>query len=1020
MKKAVLLLFVIGLVSLFALPYQSPSKYDVDNRFNHDPFPHVFNKHFLQSSSAKNSVIFAEDFSGLTFPPTNWSRTVTNAGTTGVYPCFWDLFDTLDYFYSAPAAAGLWWSYAHQDEWLITPEITLTGSSTNRYYLKYWYYGHHGPNDSAHYYTKISTDNGSTWTDLFDLTNQMIVGWNRYVEPLELDLSAYANQTVKIAWHATDGSADAGIPFAWMIDDIEVSFPFDNDMGVALLNAIQTVPVVVNDPDTFFLTVRNYGTSPQTNVPVVMTVDDIVIDQVNISVDTLGAVDTFLVWTPSIAGDYTMKFFTQLATDQDLTNDTLFKEITVCPEFHTIPYVKDFNEDWGTFGDNPPFCGWSIIDLGSENPKEWNQNDWFHAHAGTPSRSVAAVKYNPAEHQNEWLISPRLDCSNDTQYTLSYWNHYEGYRNALPDYGYVLVSNDDGLTWHEVIRYVGGVSEIISLGYQNHDISALVRTKDSVRVAFRYQAFNAGKWMIDDFTVMYRPNIDAAPVYMTNMNLNIADTISFDVQVRIQNTGSTPLSPNWFVYFEIHGRLDSLAVPALLSPGDTMSVVFNTYVTAPDTYTLRAWTAYPGDEYLLNNEISKKIRISGWKRLADMPSLKLRKGVKDGGSLVVYGDLFYAFRGNNSREFYAYDPVTDIWDTTLMQIPWLKKDTIKFIKKNVKTGGDLTVYGDKIYAFKGGNTKEFWAYIPASDTWVQMSDIPFRLPEIKKKVKGGGSLVTCGDKIYAFKGGKTAEFWMYDPVTDSWAEQCSLRSIDNRVIKAGAALEEMDGLIYAFIGGNTSFFYAYTPSLNTWDSLAHVSFDDPNKPRKKRIKDGADLVAMDGKLYAFKGGNTFLFGYYIPAEDTWYYADPIPGPKKVKAGGSLIAYDGMIYALKGNNTKELWSYQLLDGLEPDRVVARSTLIPVQTERVINNNFVIDVTPNPVNKLATIRYSIPTSGNVSLKLYNASGRLVENLRQGYQETGIYHQMLSTAKLAQGIYFLRCEYHQNKSEIKIIKM
>ncbi|MBS4015271.1 MAG: choice-of-anchor J domain-containing protein [Candidatus Latescibacteria bacterium] len=1017
MKRAVLVLLVIGLASVFAMPYQSPSKYDADNRFNHDPFPHAFSKHLPRTSSAKNSVIFAESFDGATFPPINWSRTQTNTGMNGVYPCYWDLFDTLDYFYSAPGAAGLWWSYAHQDEWLISPEITLTGSSTNRYYLKYWYYGHHGPNDSAHYYTKISTDGGTTWTNIYDLTNQLIVAWNRYVEPLELNLSAYANQTIKIAWHATDGPADAGIPFAWMIDDIEVGFPYDNDMGVATLNAIQTVPVVVNDPDTFFLTVRNYGTSPQTNVPVLMTVDDVIIDQVNISVDTLGSVDTFLVWTPSIAGDYTIKFFTQLATDQDMTNDTLFKEITVCPEFHSVPYVKDFNEDWGPFGDNPPFCGWSIVDNGSENPKEWNHNDWFHAHTGAPSRSVAAVKYNPVEHQNEWLISPRLDCSVDTQYTLSYWNHYEAYLNALPDFGYVLVSNDDGLTWHEVARYVGGVSEIISLGYQNHDISALVRTRDSVRVAFRYQAFNAGKWMIDDFTVMYRPGIDVAPVFITNMNLDIADTIRFDVKVQVQNTGLTPLSPNWFVYFEIRDRLDSLAITSTLNPSDTMSVIFHTYVTAPDTYTVCAWTAYPGDEYLLNNKISKKIRISGWKQLANMPSLKQRKFVKDGGSLVVYGDLFYAFRGNNSCEFYVYDPPTDVWDT-LEPIPWLKKDSVKYLKKNVKNGGDLTVYGDKIYAFKGGNTKEFWANIPANDTWIQMSDIPFRSPEMKKKVKGGGSLVTCGDKIYAFKGGKTTEFWMYDPATDSWAERCSLKSVDNRMVKPGAALEEMNGLIYAFIGGNTSFFYAYSPTLNAWNNLAHASFDNPNQPRKKRIKDGADLVAMNGKLYAFKGGNTHLFGYYVPEEDTWYHADPIPGPKKVKTGGSLIAYDGKIYALKGNNTGELWSYQSLAGLEPYRVVAQSTITPVQTEKIVNNSFAIEVAPNPLNKLATIRYTILTSGKVSIKLYNASGRLVETLLDNTMTAGTYSMNLNANKLAKGVYFLKYEVNNSKSELKLI--
>ncbi len=1023
MNKLLIGLLVVGLCLSFGLQYQPLSKNESPNaRYEQQPNITYTAKNNPAPASNRDNIIFSESFTETTFPPTDWSVVQNNTGTQGGYNCYWSRFTEPGYLvHSNPAAAGLWWSYGHQDEWLITSEINLTGSLTNNYYLRYWTYGFFGSNDSDHYYTKISTDGGVTWTTLFDLSEQP-VGWNRYEEPVVIDLSAYADSSVKIAWQMQDGPAGRGASYVWFVDDVAVSYPYATDMGVANLLDRKPIPMVVGETDTFFVRVCNFGTDAQNDVSVKMAANDVLVNSTTVSITGLEFTDISFTWTPAVSGDYTVKFFTELTDDEDMTNDTLVKSITICPEFHPIPYSKDFNEDWGPFGNNPPFCGWRIIDNGDEAVKKWNRNDWFKGYMTNPSREVAVVRYAPREHQDEWLISPRLNCSIDTQYTLSFWHQYEGYKNADPDTGYVLVSTDGGNIWTEITKYAGGVNGLVSYGYQMHNITSLVAGEADVRIAYRYFAYNAGRWQIDDFNMMYTPTIDAMPIAI-DVPTSIILNQPFNVSVKIKNSGMTTLSPSWYVYLQMRDEKDSALVTTALDPESTLTFTFTDTIADLDTYLLTAWTAYPGDEYPTNDILTRMLRATGWVQIADVPiQAPLNKGIKDGGALTVYGDTIFAFRGGNTREFYAYDPVVNTWFVR-DSIAYVIKLNGKVIPKRVKAGGSLVTFGDKIYAFKGGGVNEFWAYLPGQDTWIRKTDMPmfYYDPTKKTKVKTGAALVAYDTVIYAFKGGNTKEFWMYIPFSDTWARCCSLSTPDGKKIKAGGALVALDDMIYAFVGGNTVHFYAYSPMTNTWTQKYDAAFDpNPAKLRKIKVKDGGSLTALDGKIYGFKGGNKPNFGYYNPTEDTWYTLEGISGLKKVKHGGALVAYDGKIYAFKGGNTREFWSYT------PQ---AETAIIPLKHSLLTDNSIMsegkltvsdinINITPNPFNKLTTISYSVPISGMVTIKLYNAMGNLIQTLRHEYLNTGTYRMNLSTKGIANGVYFLRYEDATNQTEIKLI--
>ena len=149
-----------------------------------------------------------------------------------------------------------------------------------------------------------------------------------------------------------------------------------------------------------------------------------------------------------------------------------------------------------------------------------------------------------------------------------------------------------------------------------------------------------------------------------------------------------------------------------------------------------------------------------WEPLASPPRAK---GFKDGSCLVAYNNQIYLL-GNTYNNFYRYSPDANSWDS-LKPMPLYHPQLNR--KKKVKEGAAMTVLDNKIYAFKGGNTGEFWMYDPERDSWYGRDTIP-RGSE-GKRVKGGASLVTFGSDIWALKGNNTTSIWKYTEAVDLFA-----------------------------------------------------------------------------------------------------------------------------------------------------------------------------------------------------------------------------------------------------------
>lgn len=71
-------------------------------------------------------------------------------------------------------------------------------------------------------------------------------------------------------------------------------------------------------------------------------------------------------------------------------------------------------------------------------------------------------------------------------------------------------------------------------------------------------------------------------------------------------------------------------------------------------------------------------------------------------------------------------------------------------------------------------------------------------------------------------------------------------------------------------------------------------------------------------------------------------------------------------------------------------------------------------PNPFIGETTIRYQLPEESHVALKIYNASGQLVNTIVDEIQKPGYYSVEWNSKddsgrKLASGVYFYRIEVH-----------
>jgi len=259
------------------------------------------------------------------------------------------------------------------------------------------------------------------------------------------------------------------------------------------------------------------------------------------------------------------------------------------------------------------------------------------------------------------------------------------------------------------------------------------------------------------------------------------------------------------------------------------------------------------------------------------------------------------------------------------------------------------------------------------------------------KLDGGylyvaGSFITIGGKSMSY----LARIDTNDAAVDtSWNphpdwDTYSLAVTDSNVYVGG---------IFSQVGGQNIYYLA---KLGKANALADTNWNpDPDnlvtviKPDGNDIWVGGHFTAIAGvhrgymaKLDAFNGSAATDF-----APEFDYYVEDIE-----KASANKIYVAGTFSNLNSLPQPSLVSLEInLTAAEQEKSFA-----PLRYE--LSQNY-----PNPFNPTTTIQYTLEKSGFVTLEIYDALGRKVKTLVNGWKKKGVYREDFNAVNLASGIYF-----------------
>jgi N-acetylneuraminic acid mutarotase len=531
-------------------------------------------------------------------------------------------------------------------------------------------------------------------------------------------------------------------------------------------------------------------------------------------------------------------------------------------------------------------------------------------------------------------------------------------------------------------------------------------------------------------------NVDTVDVGVTAIVVPFGDydtVAAIAPSAHVKNFGSFPISFQAFFAFNSTPAYSESVSITNLSVGTESLVTFPTWAKphASGYYATLCSVYVAGDGNHSNDVRTGSFFVNaGWARpwnmVADLPPGGRHKNVKGGGALacapspLTYGYV-YALKGNNTCEFYRYTVSTN---------SWVSRDSIPAIgrsgrTKGVKKGSSLTFAGDgKLYATKGNHTCEFWRYDPSDGGWTEMgNEVPPGGGTCKEGTSMASATFAGTNYVYLLKGSGTFEFYRYNADAGTWETMANAPTgLSHRPFKTGSSMTYDGGDTIYCLKGSYNEFFAYSISNDKWVTLETLPRKTPIGTRKTKVKDGSGIAFMDRTVYALKGANTSEFWTYPCDSHRWYYWGEMP--TKVNSGGALVAapdHDG-VFAFRGNNTLEFWECFVYEanGL---RLSAGGQSKDVQGQSTVRSpQLALSIAPNPFTTATAISYCLPRAGNIRLRLYDVTGKLVSTLASGYHPAGSYSSRLtansSLQKLAAGIYILRLDSEGNTTTQKVI--
>ncbi len=310
-------------------------------------------------------------------------------------------------------------------------------SSTSYPIIKFWHIAKtEGNYDKC--YIEISTDGGQNYTALDDSlyegasSNYATKGYfhedsytewgtgnetpdNTWWKEETFDLTPFKTTDVRFRfkYHTDSGTERAG----WYIDDVIIKEKPTNEIAVTQI--LGNYGAIGADDYTVKVEVKNNGSAAQTSIPIKYSLDGAAAIVESMSSLAAFTTDTFTFATQvnsGAAGDHILAVYSELATEEDNTNDTAYTTVVNI----TLPYTE--NLDSYTAGSMPNY--WQTVNAtGNSSAVVEVQNSSIYAHSGTMSLKM----YNSGAITKQLLaIMPELITESVSNLQIRLWARSSG------------------------------------------------------------------------------------------------------------------------------------------------------------------------------------------------------------------------------------------------------------------------------------------------------------------------------------------------------------------------------------------------------------------------------------------------------------------------------------------------------------------------------------------------------------------------------------------------------------------
>jgi uncharacterized delta-60 repeat protein len=237
----------------------------------------------------------------------------------------------------------------------------------------------------------------------------------------------------------------------------------------------------------------------------------------------------------------------------------------------------------------------------------------------------------------------------------------------------------------------------------------------------------------------------------------------------------------------------------------------------------------------------------------------------------------------------------------------------------------------------------------------------------------------------------------YSPTgTILWADTIDNGDIDEAW---GIAVDNSNNIIVtgiSFIGDDWDYFTVKYDSAGTilWTDIIDNGGDDA---AQGVAVDDSNNIIVTGESFIGDDGDYFTVRY--DPDGTIQWADTIDN------GDNDIAH---AVAVDNANNLVITGISLIAG-DYDYFTVKYHFVPGvfedETPDFLSGLSLFDIYSNPCGSQAVIRYQVPRKSEVALRVYDASGRLVDVLVDGEVEAGYHSLRLDTKVYVSGVYFYR---------------